>query len=114
MLCAENKPLLNLIYCGWVPKTAFEDVPKIQCAGSEKHYKIEFRTWPSCLIMSVSWFGYQGIEKVVHTLTMHHTFIFFSYTEEKLLDSFCYWLGTSHSGQSSHCHMQVLIHNNLA
>ena len=35
-------------------------------------------------------------------------------TLEKMLHSLCYWLGISHSDQTSHCHMQVLIPNNLA
>ena len=26
-----------------------------------------------------------------------------------MFNSLCYWPGTSHSGQSSHCHMQILI-----
>ena len=37
----------------------------------------------------------------------------FSYTQENMLNSLCYWLGISNSGQSSHCHMQVLIASNL-
>ena len=37
-----------------------------------------------------------------------------SYTQEKMLNSLSYWLGTSHCSQTSHCHMQVIIPNNLA
>ena len=46
--------------------------------------------------------------------TVHVKDNFESYTQEKMLNSLCNWLGTSHSGQTSHCHMQVLIPNNLA
>ena len=61
-----------------------------------------------------------GVHTHSHTFThtmrdTHYVEVFvsnISYTQEKLLNSL-WWLGTSHSGQSSPCHLQVLIPNNL-
>ena len=48
-----------------------------------------------------------------YVLLAYH-FVFFSYTEENLLNLLSNWLGTSQGDQTSNCHMQVLIPKYLA
>ena len=49
------------------------------------------------------------MQDILMTQNIQLNLILFSYTQENVLNTLCYWLGTSHRGQYFHCHMQVLI-----
>src|SRR4029434_6994371 len=71
--------------------------------------------WPCCSTSTaISCWLLRRTVRVGSIPALILVWLVFSYTQEKMLNSSCYWLGTSHSGQSTHCHMQLLIPTNLA